>query len=412
MNYWIAELTNISECHAPLMRWIEQSLAPAGRHTASTLYDLPGWIAHIFSNAWNFTAPGWSILWGMHPTGGIWIATHLWDHYAFTGDRAFLADHAYPVLKEAAEFFLPYLVEDPATGWLLGGPAISPETPFLLDGKAYTVCFTPTSDRILVYELFSECIEASKVLGVDEALRQQWAEARAKLPPFQIGKHGQLQEWLEDYDNAQPHHRHTSHLLGVFPYAQITPEATPELAAAVKVSIACRESAPGGYEEGSWGRNLLTLYHTRLRDAFAACASLNTLFQVEGDRSLMMGTKLAPRNAYEMDYNTGATAGIVEMLLQSHEGYLHLLPTLPTVWPNGHVSGLCGRGGFVVDLTWQNGCLTKATIYSKVGGPCRVRANVPLAFTNGGQPVAASQVASGIIEFVTHAGGEYLWHVR
>jgi len=205
MNYWIAELTGISECHMPLLRWIEGHLAPAGRHTARTLYGLPGWVAHIFSNAWNFTAPGWSIWWGMHPTGGAWVATHLWDHYAFTGDREFLAQHAYPVLREAAEFFLAYLVEDPATGWLLSGPSNSPENAFLHQGQAYPVCLGPTADRILIHELFTECIEASAILGVDDALRAHLQAARAKLLPFQVGKHGQLQEWLADYDEALPH---------------------------------------------------------------------------------------------------------------------------------------------------------------------------------------------------------------
>ena len=210
------------------------------------------------------------------------------------------------------------------------------------------------------------------MLGVDAALRARLEAARAKLPPFQVGKHGQIQEWLEDYDEALPHHRHTTQLLGVFPYGQITPDETPALAAAAKVSIARREAAPGGYEEGSWGRNLIMLYHARLGDADAAYASLNTLFRVEGDRSLMVGTKLAPRNAYEMDYNTGATAGIAEMLLQSHQGYLHLLPALPSAWPNGQVSGLCGRGGFVVDMVWEDGTLTAATVHARRDGVCRL----------------------------------------
>ncbi len=406
MNYWIAELTGISECHQPLLRWIEEAIVPSGRQTARTLYDLPGWVAHIFSNAWNFTAPGWSIWWGLHPTGGVWLATHLWDHYAFTGDRAFLADHAYPVLKEAAEFCLAYLFADPATGWLLSGPANSPENIFLRDGQRYAVALAPTADRILIHELFCECIEASKILETDNAFRAQLEAASAQLPPFQIGKHGQLQEWLADDDEALPHHRHTSHLLSVFPFTQITPEATPDLAAAVKVSIARREAAP--YEEGSWGRNLMTLYHARLGDGDAAYASLQTLFQKEGDRSLMMGTNLAPRNAYELDYNTGATAGIAEMLLQSHQGYLHLLPALPEAWPNGQLRGLCGRGGFVVDLTWQAGQVTTATIHARVDGPCRVRATEELTIIRDGAPLATTSVAPGIVEFMAEQGKGYL----
>jgi alpha-L-fucosidase 2 len=408
MNYWIAELTGIPECHLPLLRWIERTLVPSGRHTASVLYGLSGWVAHIFSNPWGFSAPGWSIWWGIHPTGGAWVATHLWDHFAFSGDTRFLAEHAYPILKEAAEFFLAYLVEDPATDWLLSGPSNSPENQFLYDGRPYAVCLAPTADRILIHELFAECIEASRILGVDESLRQRIAAAQAKLPPYKIGRHGQIQEWLADYDEALPHHRHTTHLLGVFPYAQITPDATPDLAAAARVSIARRENAPGGYEEGSWGRNLITLYHARLGDRDTAYSSLNTLFRVEGDRSLMIGTKLAPRNAYEMDYNTGATAAIAEMLLQSHQGYLHLLPALPAAWSNGKVSGLRGRGGFVVDMSWQDGKLANVNIRSSLGGLCRVRANVHMTVSKGGQPVAFNRVAADMIEFESIVGGEYI----
>ena len=289
----------------------------------------------------------------------------------------------------------------------MSGPSNSPENVFLFEGKPYPVCLMPTADRILLDALLAECIEASQLLGVDAELRAQLEAARAKLPPFQIGKHGQIQEWLEDYDEALPHHRHTTQLLGVFPYAQITPDETPALAAAAKVSIARRESAPGGYEEGSWARNLFMLYHARLGDASAAHASLNTLWRVEGDRSLMVGTKLAPRNAYEMDYNTGATAGIAEMLLQSHHGYLHLLPALPSAWPTGRVEGLCGRGGFVVDTGLGGWQLTTATVTARRAGVCRLRANRPLRVQANGQPVVVRQIAPEVVEFTAVAGSEY-----
>ena len=406
MNYWIAELTGIPECHLPLLRWIERTLVPSGRHAAATLYGLPGWVAHIFSTPWGFAAPGWSIRWGMHPTGGAWVATHLWDHYAFSGDTRFLADVAYPILKEAAEFFLAYLLEDPVTGWLLSGPSNSPENLFLFDGQPYAVCMSPTADRILIHELFAECIKASKVLGIDEPLRERISAAQAKLPPYKIGRHGQIQEWLDDYDEAMPHHRHTTQLLGVFPYAQITPDATPELAAAARVSIERRENAPGGYEEGSWGRNLLMLYHARLGDREAAYACLNTLFRVEGDRSLMVGTKLAPRNAYEMDYNTGATAGIAEMLLQSHQGYLHLLPALPAAWPDGQVRGLCARGGFRVAMTWKAGKLVDAVIQASLEGLCRLRAGSDFVISRNGADVPVRHSDGNLVEFECSAGDE------
>ena len=404
MNYWIAELTNLPECHMPLLHFIENTLVPSGRRTASTLYGLDGWVAHIFSNPWGFTAPGWSIWWGLHPTGGAWVATHLWDHYVFSGDLDFLARHAYPVLKEAAEFFLAYLFEDPQTGRLLSGPSNSPENIFLFAGRPYPVALSPTADRVLIDELFGEVIEASELLGLDEDLRRRLAAARAQLPPFQVGKHGQLQEWLEDYDEALPQHRHTSHLLGLFPYAQITADDAM-LAEAARVSIARREAAP--YEEGSWGRNLLTLYQARLGDGEAAYASLRTLYRAEGDGSLMMGTNLAPRNAYEMDYNTGATAGIVEMLLQSHRGYLHLLPALPQAWQAGQVRGLCARGGFVVDMEWKDNSVAALRVLAQCGGICKVRSANRLTVRHNGEPVTTSEPAAGVIQFSTTAGETY-----
>jgi alpha-L-fucosidase 2 len=407
MNYWIAELTDLPECHGPLLRWIGETLAPSGRRTAQVLYGLPGWVAHIFSSPWGFSAPGWSIRWGMHPTGGAWVATHLWDHYAFGLDREYLAAHAYPLLKEAAAFYVPYLLEDPQTGWLLSGPSSSPETVYLWEGESYAVCLGPTADRVLIHELLAECIAASEILGVDAELRSAWLTAQAKLPPFQVGKHGQLQEWLEDYDEGLPHHRHTSHLLGVFPFGQVTPEGTPELARAAQVSVERRQTAPGGYEEGAWGRNLLTLYYARLGDAAAAQQSLGILLRVDGDRGLMAGTKLAPQNAYEMDYNTGATAGIAEMLLQSHQGYLHLLPALPPAWQAGEVSGLCGRGGFVVGMIWRDREVQTATVLSRRGGPCRVRSGKLRTVTCAGQAVPTVQIAPGVVEFLTEATKEY-----
>ena len=404
MNYWIAELTNLPECHMPLLHFIENTLVPSGRRTASTLYGLDGWVAHIFSNPWGFTAPGWSIWWGLHPTGGAWVATHLWDHYVFSGDLDFLARHAYPVLKEAAEFFLAYLFEDPQTGRLLSGPSNSPENIFLFAGRPYPVALSPTADRVLIDELFGEVIEASELLGLDEDLRRRLAAARAQLPPFQVGKHGQLQEWLEDYDEALPQHRHTSHLLGLFPYAQITADDAM-LAEAARASIARREAAP--YEEGSWGRNLLTLYQARLGDGEAAYASLRTLYRAEGDGGLMMGTNLAPRNAYEMDYNTGATAGIVEMLLQSHRGYLHLLPALPQAWQAGQVRGLCARGGFVVDMEWKDNSVAALRVLAQCGGICKVRSANRLTVRHNGEPVTTSEPAAGVIQFSTTAGETY-----
>jgi alpha-L-fucosidase 2 len=407
MNYWIAELTNLSECHQPLFRWIEQTLLLSGRKTAHTLYGLPGWVAHIFSNAWGFTAWGWSTEWGAFPTGGVWVATHFWDHYCFTGDRQFLTEHAYPVLKEAAEFCLAYLIKDPQTGWLVSGPANSPENAFRYQDQTYTVALGPTVDRVLIDELFSICIEASQILEIDEDFRTKLNIARGQLPPYQIGKHGQIQEWLEDYEEAIPGHRHTSHLLGLFPFAQITPFATPELAQAARISVD-RRVAASDYEEGAWARNNITLFYARLQDSEAAYNSLTTLFRKEAGNSFLLGTRLAPLDAYELDYNTGASAGIAEMLLQSHSGCIIFLPALPDAWPEGQVQGLRARGGFEVAIQWKNHQLVESRVQSTIGGGCRVRLNMQVEVICEGVKIPTKDLFLHGIEFATQAGKEYL----
>ena len=407
MNYWIAESTGLGECAAPLFRWIAERLAPSGEQTAAILYGLPGWVAHIVSNAWGYSAPGWSTHWGFFPTGGVWVAMHLWDRYAYGGDRAFLAGQAYPALREAARFCLGYLAPEPEHGWLVGGPACSPENAYRRGGRAYAICLGPTVDRVLIDELFRHTAEAARLLGVDGELAGSLDAARAALPPFQVGQHGQLQEWLADEEEALPQHRHTSHLLGLYPFDQITPRDTPQLAGAAAVSMARRQAAEG-YEEGSWARNLLTLYDARLEDGAAAYRSLTTLFRVESENSLFMGPRMAPFHAYEMDYNTGAAAAIAEMLLQSKRGCLCLLPALPPAWPEGRASGLCGRGGFVVDLAWQNGRLAEGRVHAHLGGPCRLQAAEPLTVTRNGEPVATTPAGAGTVEFVAEAGVEYV----
>lgn len=372
MNYWISELTNLPECTLPLFRWIEERLVPSGRVTAQRLYGSPGWVAHIVSNAWGYSAPGWSTWWGFHITGGVWVALHLWDHYAFSCDTEFLRDHAYPVLSEAARFFVDHLTEHPELGYLVTGPTCSPETGYLVDGQVFTLTTGATVDGIMLRELFAACISAQEVLGVSEAWSADLAGMADRLPPLRPGANGRLMEWLHDYDEALPHHRHTSHLLSVFPFSQITPDGTPELAEAARQSIAGRLQAPRGFEEGAWARNLLTAYHARLGDSAGAYESLLDLFRRNGDRSLMAGASIAPMGAYEMDYNTGATASIVEMLVQSRNDRILILPALPAEWPEGSAWGLCARGGFVVDLEWREGRLTRVSVLSRSGGRCVV----------------------------------------
>lgn len=367
-NYWVCEAGNLSECHAPLVKLVE-GLRTSGATTAEQMYGAPGWVTHVVTNAWGYSAPGWGLGWGMFVTGGVWIALQLWEHFRFSGDEIYLRDHAYPVLRDAARFFLSYMVEHPQKKWFVTGPSNSPENWFIApdSGKPCSDSMGPTCDRVLVYALLSACIDASTILAIDEKLRKQMADALNRLPPLQIGKHGQLQEWLEDFDEAEPNHRHTSHLIALYPENQISPRKTPELAAAVRVTLERRIHQPN-WEDTEWSRANLVNYYARLLDAEEAHRQLVGLIAHAADDSLLTysraGVAGAESNIFAIDGNTGGAAGIVEMLLQSQGDELHLLPALAAAWPTGSVRGLRARGGLTVSIAWRDGRLTSATLRS------------------------------------------------
>ncbi len=367
-NYWLSNIGNLHETNVPLFDYIKD-LSVHGQKTAKNTYGARGWLANTIANVWGYTPSGQGVNWGLFPLAGTWIASHLWTHYNYTLDKDFLRNKAYPILKSNAEFIIDYMVQDPKTGYLMTGPSTSPENSFRYKGDELSISMMPACDRQLVYEAFTSCIAASEILGVDESFREEMKTALKKLPPIMIGKNGGIQEWFEDFDEAQPNHRHTTHLLALYPFSQISPVKTPELAAAARKTIELRLAAPG-WEDVEWSRaNMICLY-ARLFDAQKAYESVVQLQREFARENLLTispeGIAGAPYDIFIYDGNEAGGAGIAEMLIQSHEGYIEFLPALPQQWNTGYFKGLCVRGGAEIDLSWKEGKVEKAVIKASV----------------------------------------------
>lgn len=397
MNYWPAEVANLSECHEPLFDLIDR-LRVTGARTAEVHYGCRGFVAHHNTDLWADAAPLDNVYCGLWPAGAAWLAHHLWERYAFTLDEDFLRARAYPGLAEAARFALDFLVEDPETGELLFGPSLSPENQYVdAQGLRSGLCMGPASDTQIVGGLFERCLAAIDVLGVDPELREELAAALARLPAMRVGSRGQLQEWREDVQEWEPGHRHVSHLFALYPDATITPRRTPELARAARRAVELRIAESSERSSGGWSVAWLALLWARLGEGRRALECLETLLRKSASPSLLDlsppgGTN--PLTVFQIDGNLGAVAAVAELLLQSHEG-IELLPALPPEWPTGAVAGLRARGGFEVDVDWRDGALRRALIRSHAGSRLVVRSAVPLRVTESGAAVALDALDDG-----------------
>lgn len=420
MNYWPAEVVNLSDCAEPLFQMISDMEEP-GSHVAKVNYGAKGWVLHQNTDLWLACAPMDGSTWGTFATGGAWLCTHLWEHYLFNLDREELK-RFYPLMKGSAQFFLDTLVEHPRLKWMVTCPSMSPEhfpesptesVPFWdevtnLNLKGTTICAGPTIDMSILRNLFEGCIQASRILDVDPDFRSKLEETTQRLAPLQIGRWGQLQEWLEDWDDPEDHHRHMSPLWGLYPGHEITPMGTPKLAvAAAKLLKSRGDGGPG------WGMAWKICLRARLLDGEYAYRELHKLLTAADKDEISYkdgGTYPNLMNAlpFQIDGNLGATAGIAEMLLQSHAGEIHLLPAIPKIWADGSFKGLRARGGFVVGVKWKAGQVTTASIHSQMDGKCRIRSATEIQqISSSNRTIPFTRPENNLVEFKTTAAETY-----
>ncbi len=403
MNCWPLEVANLSECFLPTFDLIDSWRVP-GAKTAKVHYNAKGWIVHTVANVWGFTSAPEHPAFGMYMGVGAWLCQPVWEHYAFTGDREYL-QRAYPVMKESAEFYLDWLVKNPKTGKLVSGPSTSPENEYIAaDGQRGWLCMGPSMDQQQIWNLFGNVIEAASELGIDDAFIGRIHDARGLLAGPKIGADGRLMEWPEEFkDSENGGHRHLSHLFGLYPGSQITPSATPELAAAARKSLEVRlaNGSSGCGWSCAWTINLFA----RLLDGEKAHDHLLQF----------MNKQIAPNlfdmvfgaGPFQIDGNFGYTAGVCEMLLQSHSGEIALLPALPKAWPAGSIKGLRARGGFEIEMTWADGKVVTLAIKSAFGKRCRIKSPSLLMMTEDALKPAVKPVGTNVIEFDTKPGKTY-----